>query len=63
MNANINTTDAEATRNVFNEQIAAELASQNPNQDRIAKLELMREYFTNSSFRSEMEQMVYQLTK
>ena len=34
MNANINTTDAEATRNVFNEQIAAELASQNPNQDR-----------------------------
>lgn len=48
-------TNAEA-RNIFNAAIANETDA-----DRIAKVELLREYFTNEAFRKEMETRVANL--
>jgi hypothetical protein len=44
----------EQAREIFNAAIAGE-----SNRDRIAKLELLREYFTNASFRAGLEREVW----
>jgi protoheme ferro-lyase len=49
------TTEARA---VFNSVIATE-----SNPDRVAKLELLREYFTNPEFRKALEDHVWELTQ
>ena len=57
-NTNTQTMTNEEARNVFNQVI-----SQTTDADEIAKLELLREYFTNADFRSAMHDMVWEVNQ
>lgn len=50
--------NAQQAKEVFNQVIAASTDA-----DKIAKLELAREYFTNPKFRFALEQMIWEQNK